>query len=116
MRPGWVRVNIHYTLNKDDIKYILESIEFIASYGYLFLSLYNFDIESGNWTYNNYKDNITNFSIDNDFNIDKIDINELQNIRNSYLEEAKELAIKLKKSFKSMFPPLIITPMRLFLI
>ena len=103
MRPGWVRVNIHYTLNKDDIKYILETIEFIASYGYLFLSMYNFNIESGNWTYNNYKDKITDFSIDNDFNIDNIDMNNLQNIRNSYFEEAEKLAIELKKSFNDSF-------------
>jgi len=50
MKPGWVRVNFHYLLEEYGFDYILWALEFIAAYGYLFLSDYSVDSATGNWT------------------------------------------------------------------
>lgn len=49
MKPGWVRVNFHYLLEKYMFEYLLYAIEFIAEYGYLFLKDYQVDSKTGNW-------------------------------------------------------------------
>jgi selenocysteine lyase/cysteine desulfurase len=103
IKPGWVRINIHYTLKKEDINYIVKAIKFIASFGYLFLTKYDFNIKTGEWKHNEFKDFHPNFSIENEFLTDKINLTNLKNIRNSYFYEADRIAIELKKHFKNSF-------------
>lgn len=40
-------------MRKDEVSFILECIEFIAAYGHRFLSLYEFDSVTGDWTFRN---------------------------------------------------------------
>ena len=103
IRPGWVRINIHYTLKKDDIIFIINAIKFIAKYGYLFLLKYEFDINTGEWKYIGFNDNYPEFSIENEFLADKIDLSDLKDIRDSYFSEAEKIAIDLKKIFDNSF-------------
>lgn len=49
MKPGWVRVNFHYLLERYMFEYLLFAIEFIAEHGYLFLKDYIVDAKTGNW-------------------------------------------------------------------
>ncbi len=49
IKPGWVRVNFHYTLTEEEFDFICSAIEFVAEHGRLFLSLYAFDPKSGDW-------------------------------------------------------------------
>ncbi len=49
IKPGWTRVNFHYTITEEEFDYICKAIEFVADYGQLFLSLYVFDPKSGDW-------------------------------------------------------------------
>lgn len=51
MKPGWVRLNFHYTFSRDTYDFILDAIEFIADYGYLFLGEYDVDDSSGLWNH-----------------------------------------------------------------
>ncbi|KAK3139499.1 hypothetical protein QOZ80_5AG0384190 [Eleusine coracana subsp. coracana] len=51
LKPGWTRLSFSYYLLKEEFKFILSAIEFIASYGHRFLSLYKFDWITGNWTF-----------------------------------------------------------------
>ncbi|KAK3139516.1 hypothetical protein QOZ80_5AG0384550 [Eleusine coracana subsp. coracana] len=51
LKPGWTRLSFSYYLSKEEFKFILSAIEFIASYGHRFLSLYKFDWITGNWTF-----------------------------------------------------------------
>ncbi|RCV35919.1 hypothetical protein SETIT_7G278100v2 [Setaria italica] len=51
LKPGWTRLSFSYYLSKEEFKFILAAIEFIASYGHRFLSLYKFDWISGDWTF-----------------------------------------------------------------
>ena len=58
IRPGWCRVNFHYLFSEIEFKFICQTIEFIADYGYLFLTDYSFSINSGVWTHLNFKDTL----------------------------------------------------------
>lgn len=49
LRIGYTRVNINFFLHEDDINYILNAIEFIADYGWMFLPHYQFEAETGYW-------------------------------------------------------------------
>lgn len=103
IRPGWVRINIHYTLKKDDIIFIVKAIKFIAKYGYLFLLKYEFDINTGEWKYIGFNDIYPGFSIENEFLADKINLSNLKDMRDSYFSEAEKIAIELKKNFDNSF-------------
>ncbi|GJM87823.1 hypothetical protein PR202_ga03817 [Eleusine coracana subsp. coracana] len=40
LKPGWTRLSFAYYLSKDELKFILAAIEFIAEYGHRFLPLF----------------------------------------------------------------------------
>jgi len=49
LRVGFTRVNFSFFLNAEDINYLLDAIEFVARYGWMFLPHYKFDQDSGLW-------------------------------------------------------------------
>ena len=49
LKPGWVRLNLHYAFSVEEIDYLLDTIEFIIEHGALFLNDYNFDYLTGEW-------------------------------------------------------------------
>ncbi|MFP4547477.1 MAG: aminotransferase class V-fold PLP-dependent enzyme [Fidelibacterota bacterium] len=49
VKPGWVRINIHYTVSEDEFQYIIKAIKFIIRHGSKFLSKYEFSLEHGEW-------------------------------------------------------------------
>ncbi|CAN6339911.1 unnamed protein product [Urochloa humidicola] len=51
LKPGWTRLSFSYYLSKEEFRFILAAIEFIASYGHRFLPLYKFDWITGDWTF-----------------------------------------------------------------
>ncbi|OEF96635.1 aminotransferase class V-fold PLP-dependent enzyme [Desulfuribacillus alkaliarsenatis] len=59
MKPGWVRVNFHYTMDTKAFDYIIAAIKFIAKYGYQFLNEYRVDIRKGTWTHKQLKNQST---------------------------------------------------------
>lgn len=52
MKPGWVRLNFHYTFKEETYEFIVAAIEFVATYGHLFLKEYTVDSASGLWSHN----------------------------------------------------------------
>jgi selenocysteine lyase/cysteine desulfurase len=58
IKPGWVRLNLHYALSEEEIDYLIKAIKFVAEHGYKFLGEYQFDIKTGEWKHNN--DNMQN--------------------------------------------------------
>lgn len=50
-RPGFVRLNLHFTMDKEEVLYIIHAVLFIASYGHTFLSLYTCDVNTGEWNH-----------------------------------------------------------------
>jgi selenocysteine lyase/cysteine desulfurase len=103
MKPGWVRINIHYTLSQEDIDYIIETINFIAQYGYLFLRNYKINMKSGEWSYTGWKENINDFSFEDDYKYEKILIPDLPALRKSYFAQAESLVSDLIKNKKICF-------------
>lgn len=66
LKPGWVRVNLHYSMSEEVMDFLLDAIEFVSKYAYLFLQEYNVDIKSGAWAN---KENIQQISIISEFDI-----------------------------------------------
>jgi hypothetical protein len=96
LKPGWVRINIHYTFSRNDVDFLARAIEFVAKNGYLFLPKYVFDIQTGEWTYRGYRPKEVTFGLENSFQTNKTDLSRIEKIRESYFQHALTLAEKLK--------------------
>jgi len=55
-KPGWVRVSFHYIFDDADVEYLISCMEFVAEFGAKFLSLYDFDQQSGLWVHKEFKE------------------------------------------------------------
>lgn len=95
IKPGWVRVNLHYILEDKDIEFLLDAIEFVARFGKLFLKRYRLNIRTGEWVYNGFEDDVQPFSIDNDFSYNQVDLAEVDSLRHQYMLEAEKLSQQL---------------------
>ncbi|GAA6014457.1 hypothetical protein JCM10207_001613 [Rhodosporidiobolus poonsookiae] len=51
LKPGWVRLNFNFFLSERTFEFVLDAVEFVASYGKRFLPLYRFDPHTGAWTH-----------------------------------------------------------------
>jgi selenocysteine lyase/cysteine desulfurase len=56
IKPGWCRISMHYVMDDLEVDFLLDAVDFVASHGRLFLSLYDFDLFDGSW---NKKDDST---------------------------------------------------------
>ena len=105
LKPGWVRLNIHYTLSELEFDYVVQAVELILEKGYKFLPFYKFNMETGEWRHireNEMNDKI----VAQDINaiIDKFkDSVKIENSNDSepnykiYLDAAVELAEELQE-------------------
>ncbi len=50
VKPGWVRINLHYTFEDADVDFLADAIDFLARRGAEFLRAYAFDRATGEWT------------------------------------------------------------------
>jgi len=51
VKPGWTRVSFAYYLSRDEFRFVLAAIDFVAAHGHRFLPLYSFDWATGNWAF-----------------------------------------------------------------
>jgi len=51
MRPGWTRVSLAYYTSMQEAEFVLDAVDFVASFGHRFLPLYSFDWKTGDWQY-----------------------------------------------------------------
>ena len=49
LRPGWVRFNLHWLCNDQEVDYILSAMALVAQWGAKLLASYTLDPESGLW-------------------------------------------------------------------
>lgn len=104
LKPGFIRVNLHYLMTFEEVKFICDAIEFIADYGYLFLSQYAVDLKTGSWSHLYYEEQnpiVKQFGI-----IDSLDINKNMDHSNTrsesfmvYIKHAVETAKKILEFF-----------------
>jgi selenocysteine lyase/cysteine desulfurase len=93
IKPGWVRVNLHYVFTEDDVKFIIRAIDFIAKYGERFLNMYQFDPHTAEWRHKDYEEKSVKFDLLSDFDIDSIDkCGNIEKLRSKYFREAEKTA------------------------
>jgi len=97
LKPGWVRVNIHYTFRKEDIDFLARTIAFVANKGHLFLPKYNFNIQTGEWTFDGFLHADVELGIEFDFRTKKMDISKIDSTRDSYFQQAETMAEELRE-------------------
>jgi len=49
LRPGWVRLNVNYFIDEDEVDYLLSALRLIARHGWRLLPGYCLDLRSGLW-------------------------------------------------------------------
>ena len=54
-RPGYFRINLHYTLSKQELEYIINAIKYICLNGWKFLPLYDIVVSTGNYFHRDLK-------------------------------------------------------------
>jgi selenocysteine lyase/cysteine desulfurase len=96
LKPGWVRINIHYTFSRDDVDFLAKAIEFVAEKGHLFLPEYTFHIQTGEWIHKGFYDKEITFGLDSTFQTDRMDLTGIEVARDSYFQQAQSLAEELK--------------------
>lgn len=112
-RPGYVRLNFPYFYPDHLVDYILSSIDFVARYGWLFLSHYAFKVESGKYYHRNEDEEKRKWLNDISFTNGQIDLPDLSKIPNfsesdppskkqlqTYLESAFDIVKDIKNVTK----------------
>ncbi len=103
VKPGWVRVNLHYVFTEKDIQFLIKAIEFIAEYGERFLKIYAFNPHNADWKYINYVNKLKEIGIETDFKTESIDYAEIEKLREGYFKTAKEVTENIDPVYKKDF-------------
>jgi selenocysteine lyase/cysteine desulfurase len=53
IKPGWVRIGFHYTMDETDFAYVCDALDILAENAFHFLPLYRFQLKSGTWSHVN---------------------------------------------------------------
>jgi selenocysteine lyase/cysteine desulfurase len=96
LKPGWVRINLHFTFSEKDIRFLIRALEFIAERGHLFLQEYVFHIHSGEWRFEGFKDPEFLLEIDRSFKPPVIENQPLEVLRESYFQQVQKQAQDLE--------------------
>jgi selenocysteine lyase/cysteine desulfurase len=95
LKPGWVRINIHYTFSRKDVDFLARAIEFVAENGHLFLPKYVFHIRTGEWVHKEQRTKKVPFGIESSFRTNKVDLSRIGALRDFYFQQARSLAEEL---------------------
>jgi selenocysteine lyase/cysteine desulfurase len=64
IKPGWARINLHYTLKEYELDYVLFALEFLCEHGAKFLPAYTFSCGNGQWNQPLKKQVVPKFSLE----------------------------------------------------
>ena len=102
IKPGWIRVNFHYTITKLEFDFICNAIEFLAKNCRKFISEYNLNLSTGEWRHMNFEDKDLDFNptISNILDLSLKDCFEGKHIDKEiefakYIKEANQILKKL---------------------
>lgn len=51
MKPGFTRLNLAFFLDEQTVQYVIHAVDRVASYGWMMLPFYKYDVHSGTWTH-----------------------------------------------------------------
>ncbi|MCP3870234.1 MAG: aminotransferase class V-fold PLP-dependent enzyme [Gammaproteobacteria bacterium] len=63
VKPGWCRVGFHYVFDEAETQYLIDCIEFVAEFGYLFVHQYRFNARDGGWQHKSWQEKTVEFSL-----------------------------------------------------
>ncbi len=92
IKPGWVRINIHYTFDGNDINFLAKAVGFVAAFGDRFLCDYGFDWRTGEWRHLGFREKGPDLSLESDFRTRSADLSRKAFFRAAYFREARRLA------------------------
>ena len=97
---------MHYVMDDLEVDFLLDAVEFVARYGGLYLSLYDFNLYDGAWSRKDDTTSLQRFSLESALKAGRVDetpmsIDERRTRYTSYLDEALQLARKLEKKASS---------------
>jgi selenocysteine lyase/cysteine desulfurase len=97
IKPGWVRVNVHYTFTRGDVDFLVRAVAFAARHGHAFLHKYAFDFATGEWRHLNFSEAEPELGLDGSEEGRSADLSQIRAIRAAYFREARALARSLEK-------------------
>ncbi|MDP8323469.1 MAG: aminotransferase class V-fold PLP-dependent enzyme, partial [Candidatus Stygibacter australis] len=97
LKPGWIRLNVHYILSEEEFEYTVEAIRFISRNAVKFLGQYNFNMYTGEWNHISEKgfDQIVDLDINRALQTEQIVKSEIKPFTEIYqnnLKQAEEIA------------------------
>lgn len=104
IKPGWIRINLHYTFSRSDVDFLLNAIDFVARRGHLFLRQYVFLFSTGEWRHKDFLEKEASFSLEETFKAPSVDLERLSEIREDYFREAELAADRLGKLEEPPYP------------
>lgn len=104
LKPGWVRINLHYTFSDADVRFLARAIRFVADYGYLFLNQYRFCLFSGEWNFMGFTEKKFVLDLDSASDVPEIDPAQILSARETYFRDAEMKVNQLKKAGKGRYP------------
>jgi len=101
IKPGWVRVSMHYVMDDLEVDFLLDAVDFIARHGSAVLRLYDFDLYDGSWKMKEDPTCLHRFSLAEALDASSereppMSLDERRRHYEAYLEEARQLAEKLQ--------------------
>lgn len=64
IKPGWCRVGFHFIMDDLEADYVIKAVDFLGHKGWLFVSAYELELDSGTWTHHLGQDLVEDFSLD----------------------------------------------------
>lgn len=111
LKPGWVRINLHYTMPQEMVDFLFDAIEHVINYGYLYLQEYEVNLRNGSWSHLNKineRELISNFGIKSGFGSVTVDPFSQKSIDflleyTKYLTQAEKRSEQLDETFNDDF-------------
>lgn len=107
IKPGWVRLNLHYALSEDEFAYLVAAIDFTVQFAHRFIPQYVFDIKSGDWKHiaADFEEKPISLDMDSVFSAPIFELNKSEKIKKIYddnIQAAKEMAAILADDFEQV--------------
>jgi selenocysteine lyase/cysteine desulfurase len=104
IKPGWVRLNLHYVLDETEFDYLVKALKLVVRYAHRFIPQYIFDIKTGDWSNKQAAEKLP-FSLDIEeaYSVEKYVHNQPQDYAARYqaaLAEAEKIAQSLPDDFQ----------------
>lgn len=103
IKPGWVRVNLHYSMDPVEFDYLVKAISFICRWGHRFVPLYTLDMGTGEWHHRDFcPQPALHLNIKESYTAENKEERRIDNPQQAYneaLEQAEKLAAELTDEF-----------------